>query len=501
MPLKIISVKIFFIFFVLSLLITSDYAFAESDALSGIEPGTIISGEEGGDLLSSSAGSGDINGDGIQDIIIGAIGAGPLDRPRAGAVYVFYGSSDIKSDIDLTAAEPDIMIIGADSEDKFGISIASPCGDINGDGIDDLVIGAICADPSGMTDAGSVYVIYGKKEFPKYLAVAKDADVEISGESEYDWLGIVTVGDVNNDGKDDIIMGASSASPGEREKAGKIYVIFGREKLPRNINLARSRVDLEIIGEKEGDRTGWPVMTGDINGDYSTDIIIGVPGASIKGRESAGKVHVIFGKENLKKEIDLSKSKADLSIIGENTGDSFGTLVLTDVNGDSIDDLIVSSPFASAGNRQGAGKIYIIFGKEGFPAVMDLKKVIADVEILGECEGGNLGSSLATCNINADEYGDIAIGAPLADSPEAKNAGATYIISGREDWSRTIDLASSPADYKFYGKSENEQSGTAIVSADLDKDQRSDILIGAVGASPKGQKQAGQVYIIYGDKL
>ncbi|MEO1298582.1 MAG: integrin alpha [Cyanobacteria bacterium J06636_16] len=177
------------------------------------------------------SGAGDINGDGIDDLIIGADATGIY----SGYSYVVFGGQDFSKDR-LNAADLDgrngFIIFGADMYDRSGSSV-SGAGDINGDGIDDLLISAPSADPNNKYNAGESYIVFGGQDFSSGRFDLADLDGRngfvINGidRSDYSGNSVSGAGDINGDGIDDLIIGASDANPNGNNNAGESYIVFG----------------------------------------------------------------------------------------------------------------------------------------------------------------------------------------------------------------------------------------------------------------------------------
>jgi hypothetical protein len=348
----------------------------------------IIQGAAANDRFGRSvSGAGDVDGDGIDDLIIGAPYAHQNGLGEAGASYVVLGTDHgLPATIDL-ASEADVVIQGTAQSDFSGVSV-SGAGDVNGDGIDDLIIGALRADPSGRDGAGASYVILGTDQgLPAVIDLATDADLIIQGAAPFDYSGrsVSGAGDVDGDGMDDLIIGATGADPSGRVSAGASYVVFGTDQgFPPTLDLA---TDAElIIKGAAGEYSGWSVSgAGDVGGDGVDDLIIGAIHASPSGRSVAGASYVVFGSDQgLPVVIDLA-SEADLVIQGAAAFDSFGWSVsgAGDVNGDGIDDLIIGAQGANPNGRNLAGASYVVFGG---PAAA-LERLLARVEAAGLPDG------------------------------------------------------------------------------------------------------------------
>lgn len=264
----------------------------------------IIYGEEKGDHAGDSVASGDLNGDGHGDIIVGALLAdGPQNlRPQAGGAYVVLSSESFDSRMCDLRTQADLTIFGADEQDRAGSSVYS--GDINGDGYDDLLIGASYADGpyNGRAWAGEVHVVLGSDSITNSVDLRKQADFTVYGADSGDGAGTsVASGDVNNDGYDDILIGASYAD----DKAGEASVVLGSAAIAGTLDLASGDA-LTICGTDAGDQAGVSTASGDVNGDGYDDIVVGANWADgpDDNRTKAGEAYVISP------QIDLSISYA-----------------------------------------------------------------------------------------------------------------------------------------------------------------------------------------------
>ncbi len=268
--------------------------------------------------------AGDVNGDGYDDVIVGAQGYGNW----AGKIYVFAGCP---AGLDAT---PIFTATGESSSDSFGRSIGT-VGDLNGDGYADVVIGA----PSYADFTGRIYIYTGSTD-----GLSNHLTLTITGEEVKDQFGysVGTAGDVNKDGYDDLIIGAD----GYGNNSGRIYVYTG------SINGLNSTPIFTITGEAENNHFGYAVSTsGDMNGDGNADIIVG----AYQYNGSTGRVYAYPGTTS-----GLGSSPI-LIATGEDPASSFGRSVGTagDVNGDGYDDIIVG---ALAYNHW-TGRVYVYFGK------------------------------------------------------------------------------------------------------------------------------------------
>ena len=248
----------------------------------------VLNGVAESDLSGIDVAGGDVNDDGVMDLIIGASNADPGRRDLAGETYVVFGPLTAPT-IEL-ATSSNITIHGIDTGDHSGIGVSS--GDINDDGADDVIIGAWTAAPAGRADAGETYVLFGPLATGT-LQLSTAADVVVNGIDPSDFSGRVTSGDLNNDSAMDVVIGAYNADPGGRADGGETYVLFG--PLSTGTLELSSAADLVLNGIDPNDSSGIGVGIGDLNDDGALDFIIGAVQADPSGRSDAGQTYVMFG--------------------------------------------------------------------------------------------------------------------------------------------------------------------------------------------------------------
>lgn len=401
-------------------------------------PDKIFYGQRG-DHLGAAVAAGDVNGDGIDDVIMAA----PGDNEFAyGRIYVIFGGTSIPSSRDFTSASPDLIIGNNSLGTTLGSSVLAA--DLDGDGIDDIVIG----DPAG--------------------------------------------------------NGPGSSRP----NGGNVYVINGGTDLPSSITLGLNGFpDTAIYGINSNDRMGTSMASADVNRDGMSDLVLGAPQADgpSNGRSDAGEAYLLLGSASWPSTLDLNSVSADTVVFGRDAGDRLGQAVAAgDVNRDGRADLVLGAPEAGGPNnaRGSAGEVHVFFGKSEIPAVIDPRDDRADSVIFGANARDKLGSSVSAGDFNGDGIADVAIGAPDARGDDAgSQAGRAYVIHGQRNWRTTFDLDNRNADDRFFGANRDDRLGSGIALGSGTDDGRAMLLIGAVGFDAPGDgNQAGIVYLFPGSR-
>ncbi len=614
--------------------------------------GFIIQGDVADDNLGESvSGAGDVNGDGLDDLIVGAW-LGDDKATNAGEAYIVYGKANPAAggagtqfgDLDSTAAMRQVVdttslgptdgfiIQGHTGGDALGSSVAG-AGDINGDGLSDLIVGALNGDARG-SSAGEAYIIYGKAgtagtQFGMDVTTGEmvrqvvdttnlkpiDGFV-IQGEIRENLGSSVSgVGDVNGDGVGDLVVSAILNDCRESGQVERAYIIYGKldadgdgsqfgtERGERQVlNTGQVQGDLRDLTPADGfiiqadmveDELGWSVSgAGDVNGDGLADLVVGAPEGE-DGGGMAGEAYIVYGKAVdddtyfgtamtivvsatdssvtmtisegqavpdgfvesevvINNRLNMRNLKpADGFILqGDRGGDELGYSVsgAGDINGDGYDDLIAGARFGNDGGGD-AGEAYIIYGKAdpadeakagtqfGTTDTGGAMRQVLDTSMLapaagfiiqGDAEGDQLGRSVSGAgDVNGDGLADLIVGAYFGDDGTS-NAGEAYILYGKAGTDGTqfgtaveVDFVTNdgmtimlerqvldmtdlgPTDgFIIQGGAMSDNLGVSVSGAgDVNGDGFDDLIAGAWkgdDGAGTGMTDAGEAYVVFG---
>lgn len=442
---------------------TVDLAFADA----------ILVGEDAGDMAGFSvASAGDVDGDGVDDLVVGAPGAEAGTAPDAGMAYLFYGPVSGSPDL----ATADAVFTGGAVSDDAGWAVGG--GDLNGDGWSDVVLSGQDRDDGGV-NAGAVYVFYGPLS-GTYPTSA--ADAVVVGENDSGQLGfrLDAAVDLDLDGIDDLVVSAPDQE-GSGALAGCTYVFYG----PLAGTVDASAADARIYGAAADDTAGHGLdVGGDLDGDGFPDLLIGADENDAAG-PNAGAAYVVYGPPSGNRVL----TTYDARLVGEDPQDYAGNAVsVGDVDGDGIADALVSAPFDDDGGTN-AGAVYVVLG----PLVGAIDLGAWDAKITGDVAGLGLGTAVSAGDLDGDGIDDLVVAAD-SDDAGGTDAGAAWVFYGPV--SGALSLAD--ADLELVGEDAGDGAGGALAGAlDLDGDGFDEVVIGGDG-DDAGGSAAGATWVIRG---
>jgi len=425
-------------------------------------------GDQAGKSLSNI---GDLDGDGYDTLLVAARSA----YATAGAVYLLDGPLSAGSSVlDTSLAE---AVIHGEAIGEYAAVSSTDGGDFDGDGSLDFAVGSAVPD----SQAGKVWIMLST---PAGETSWADAEATFSGEDGWDWAGgpdaVATLGDVDGDGSDELLVGAYGADP-NGSASGVAYLIYG--PLTAGDYELASLAD-SFLGTDVNDRAGNVVAApGDVNGDGLADIMV----ASQYPDSDTGRVWLQHGPSSGA----ITLSDADITLTGEVAGDRAGTSArgAGDLDGDGYDDILVGATHDDDGGVD-AGATYVLFGPVSSG---DLSE--AQVKITGGETSGLFGAALdGGGDVDGDGSLDLLVG---ASNEGASAEGAAYLFLGPIT-PASASLTSADADASFLGGMTSDAAGSSVaLTGDLDGSGLAAVAIGAADGD-EGGTDAGSVHLVFG---
>src|SRR4051794_4923042 len=425
-------------------------------ALPGDALATVDAGR--GRSVSDVSDVADVNGDGTRDF---GIVSYPTDGSGDPSAYVVFGGRD--GDVDLSS-------LGDGGFEIAGASGIAAAGDMNGDGDDDLAVTGLVGDALG------AFVVFGQEgsgtidigslgETGRAIELPASGEAQEGPEDDIVLSGMRSAGDFNHDGTDDLIIGDPTADMGN----GRAWVVYGSDSTaPVSLDSIGSD-GIEIAGGHGGYLGGSVSSAGDVNGDGIDDVVTSAPYSATGGADfGPGAAFVVYGSDD-PSDVDVGDLGDGGFVISTSARDAeLGGVVAGagDVNGDEVDDVLVTAPRSSPADRTGAGAAYVVFGSRGGGDDLSIDDLgargfsIDGAAGVGSAQSqfpGGLGSTGAAAgDVNGDGLADVVLGSPGA----LGDAAPAYVVYGDGD--------ASPVDLR--------DAGGRALALDVDTDTRAGLL-------------------------
>lgn len=443
----------------------------------------------------------DLTGDGVLDIVAGAINAGVGGVSSVGALYVYEGGARLDGVLGPSAV---LSVPGAHSFDQLGHSDGQGIlfGDVSGDGVLDLVVGAVWADVGGVTNAGAVHVWNGggvptSAPSASLTVPAALAPLIASGLGQG-----VRLGDVTGDGILDVVVASSRADVGGVQDTGAVFVFPGGAGL---VGALGPQAILAVPGATARDELGVDRGEGlrlaDVSGDGVLDVVAPALGADVDGVVDTGAVYVF----EVGDAVGMVAPRARLSVPGASSGSRLGYaggtgLTCIDLTGDGVLDVVSHTTLASPGGVTQAGAIHLFAGGDGLTGAV---APLASLAVPGAAPFDMLGNRLAGpglefLDFTGDGTLDVLAPSSVADVNGVVDSGGVYVFAGDAGFAG----AQAPVATLFAPEArKSDQLGfLGVTIADVSGDGALDVVAGVRLADRGGLRETGVVYVFDGGR-
>jgi hypothetical protein len=370
----------------------------------------------------------------------------------------------------------DFFVVGAADRAGSGDDVAG-IGDVNGDGFGDLAVGT----QNDSSRTGLVSIVFGPKTGTLTTA---ETDVAIAGASTNTSFGLAIAGgqDIDHDGVDDLIVGASSGD--------RAYLFYG----PLTASMSALLADATLAAVSADDGLGQNVdLMGDFDGDGYGEALAMAPLADAPSFMRAGAVYAWSGTASGALTADTAEYAFTGSVSRDGLADNTtARAAVGDLDGDGLEELALGDADERVGTISSAGIVYVVYGGSVAPGVHDIS-VVSGAQRYGTVRNTGFGSAIANAaDANGDGYGDLVVGAPWA----SRDAGSVYIFEGPVVGAAGVDAYAA----EWVG-ARGENAGTNLSAGDLDGDGWSEILVSAIGHVSETSRDVGGAYIVLGGSL